>query len=281
MFRPPSLGPPSFPICCHFPPENKPVLTCFLACEGLTVLHLSPSTMVKTTPFASQVALVLSLERSPAQLHSLHALRCSVVPIFYMGISPTILSKEHWQWISSKSFHFTLLAICSLKHKQGFSESIVGEIIVKSPYESLLSVPGVWKHDSLALLFPTIWCNRSLATWLDSTSLHAGNKAGACFSNLSSSRSVLDSILLQRSPNIAHYEYMALAKNTSVLREAMPLFCEPAWSAVNNKAVTCSEYADTFLRLSIRSSQHEATSWQTIKHTYINTHNQLIIQLQL
>ena len=28
--------------------------------------------------------------------------------------------------------------------------------------------------------------------------------------------------------NIVHYEYMALAKNTSVLREAMLLFVEPA-----------------------------------------------------
>ena len=32
-----------------------------------------------------------------------------------------------------------------------------------------------------------------------------------------------------------HYEYMALAKKTSVLREAMLLCVEPAWSAVNNE----------------------------------------------
>ena len=32
---------------------------------------------------------------------------------------------------------------------------------------------------------------------------------------------------------IAHYEYMTLARKTSVLREAMLLFVEPARSAVN------------------------------------------------
>ena len=34
--------------------------------------------------------------------------------------------------------------------------------------------------------------------------------------------------------SIVHCEYMALANKTSVLREAMCLFVEPAWSAVNN-----------------------------------------------
>ena len=45
------------------------------------------------------------------------------------------------------------------------------------------------------------------------------------------SRKCLSSAVLKC---IVHYEYMAFAKNTSVLREAMLLFVEPAWSAANN-----------------------------------------------
>ena len=45
---------------------------------------------------------------------------------------------------------------------------------------------------------------------------------------------------------IVHYEYMALAIKTSVLREAMLLLFESAWSAVNKSKVVSRRVADIF-----------------------------------